>query len=351
MEEQWHLVRNGNQSGPHSFKELQQLLQGVDPGREQVLVWTERLTEWTDPRKVAGLLEAPAQAPSAAAAPVAAAPARIPASGQGQGQGQGQAPVQNKPDLSSLNPYETPRSSLSRPAVAAVAAPGELGNHPLDVGACIQTGWKLTTSHFGKLILFGLAYIGLIILLMIPLGVLEGILGAKQDGSSPDGLAVLVTVVSQVLQNVVSIFLGIGATLFGLGMVRRTNPSIGVLFAGGPHFWSVFGASILMGLAVLLGIVLLVIPGIFLAVRLSQFQFAIIDQKLGPIDGLRASWEITKGNFWNLFLLGLANFGIVILGALALGVGLLWAYPTVILATVAAYFCMSRGPGSLPQWA
>lgn len=321
MDEQWHLLQGGRQSGPHLFDELKALLAGVDPDKDQVLVWTESLKEWSDPRKVPGLM--------ATAAPVAARPVQT-------------APVRSS---AGLNPYETPASSLA-PAVAAV--PGEWGNYELDVGACIQTGWSLTKAHFGKLILFGLAYIGIILGLGLIMGVVLGLSGMASGMEEGSASAGLIEVVMNLGQQLISTFLGIGASMFALGMVRRTNPAIGTLFAGGPHFVSIVLASILYVIVVMLGLVLLILPGIFLAVRLGQYQMAIIDRKLGPVEGLKASWAITKGNFWNLFLLGLASFGIAILGLLALGVGLLWAYPTIFLAMAAAYICMSQSVRALP---
>lgn len=246
-----------------------------------------------------------------------------------------------------MNPYETPTSA--REAATQPSPPQESGNYQLEVGTCLRTGWKLTLAHFGKLILFGLAYLGVTILLVAPLGILEAFYGVPQDGGGATASQAVVSLISNVAQNVISIFLGIGAALFGLGMVRRTNPNIGILFAGGPHFWSVFLASILVVLSVVAGLILLILPGIYLAIRLSQFQFAIVDQKLGPIEGMKASWAMTKGNVLNLILLGLATFGIVLLGLLALGIGLLWAYPTVLLAAVSAYLCMHEGEGALPK--
>lgn len=331
MEEQWHLLRSGRQSGPHLLADLRRLLASTNPEEEQILVWTERITEWTDPRAVPGLMEAsPVGGPAPAERAISTSPARQ--------------------DHAWLNPYETPASALAPESASAPAKTdqaGPLGNHELEVGLCLQTGWRLTTARFGKLVLFGLAYLGVVMLLAAPLGILESQFGLNEENPDFTPTAFLVTFGSQLLQNVVSVFLGVGATLFGLGMVRRTDPSIGLLFAGGPHFLRVFAGAIVVGLSVLAGLLLLILPGIYIAVRMSQFQFAIVDRNLGPIDGIKASWTMTKGNFWNLFLLGLASVGIVVLGMIALGVGLLWAYPTVMLAAVAAYLCMGLGAGAL----
>jgi len=81
----------------------------------------------------------------------------------------------------------------------------------------------------------------------------------------------------------------------------------------------------------------LIIPGIILSIRLSFFDYFIVDRNSKIIESLKKSWEITKGNTWNLFLLylllGLINF----LGALALMIGLFWSIPTTMLAQAFVY--------------
>lgn len=326
MSDQWYYIVGENQNGPVSEIELKQQLTAINLDAQRVLVWRDGMTDWVDPRTLAGLLDAaPAAAAPASVSPTIATPA---------------SPIASNPD-----PYQAPASALQEQP----SAPLEGGNHPLDVGACISTGWKMTLAQFGKLILFGLSYMGIVFVFMIPLGLLEGFMGVPQDGTEPNGSQVAVSALSQIVQNVVSIFFGIGAAMFGLGMVKETNPGIGLLFSGGRHFFSVLGASILFGLIVVIGIICLVVPGIWLALRLGQFQLAIVDRNLGPIEGLKASWEMTRGNALSLIVLGLAIFGICLLGLLALGIGLLWAYPTAFIAGSAAYLNMSRGADSLPK--
>lgn len=46
---------------------------------------------------------------------------------------------------------------------------------------------------------------------------------------------------------------------------------------------------------------LLVIPGIYLAVRLFSTQYAVVLERKSPIDALSASWELTRGHWWPIF--------------------------------------------------
>jgi hypothetical protein len=83
-------------------------------------------------------------------------------------------------------------------------------------------------------------------------------------------------------------------------------------------FPQLFLSVLLAGLAVATGLLLFIVPGIYIAVRLLFVpQSVVVDGKRGP-DALRASWALTKDRWWRVFLVaGLANLA-VILGGLVL---------------------------------
>lgn len=328
MEQEWYLAINGERSGPHSLGELKGLLNDLNPDARSVLVWNETMEGWQDPGKVPILAGAISGSRSESVQSAITT-----------------APAYAGPGLD--DPYAAPNSALVNPEAQPEA--GEFGNHPLEVGPCIQTAWRLTLKHLGKLVGFGLIYFAVAAVVFVPLGILEGVYGVQEDGAEPEPAQIAVTSVSQIVQNLFSTFLGIGVVMYGLGVLRQQDPEIGLLFRGGPHFVSVLLSAILYALIVIMGLALLIIPGIYLAIRLGQYQALIIDRNLGPIEGLKASWEITRGNTWNLVVLGLALLGIYLLGVLALLVGLIWALPTLWLGSLAAYLCMSRGVSSLPR--
>ena len=60
------------------------------------------------------------------------------------------------------------------------------------------------------------------------------------------------------------------------------------MFSGAGRFLPLLGVLFLTLLAVMLGYALLIVPGIILALGLSFAQFYVVDQKMGPIDALKA---------------------------------------------------------------
>jgi uncharacterized membrane protein len=63
----------------------------------------------------------------------------------------------------------------------------------------------------------------------------------------------------------------------------------------------------------------------------------VIDKNLEPVEAVKTSWRMTKGNVWNLFFFGILLGLINILGFLCLIVGLFITVPLSMLATAFVY--------------
>ena len=100
-------------------------------------------------------------------------------------------------------------------------------------------------------------------------------------------------------------------------------------------WWMV--TRLLVTVLIMLWLVLLIIPWIYVAVRLYFADYFVIDQKMNAIEAVSASREVTKWHFRELVGVGLLSFGVILIGTLALFIGLLWAIPTVQLAQVVLY--------------
>lgn len=66
------------------------------------------------------------------------------------------------------------------------------------------------------------------------------------------------------------------------------------------YSWNIVAYTLLYGIAVGVGFLLFVIPGLILLARWGLGLFVIADEKVGPIDALKRSWALTAGNTWNM---------------------------------------------------
>jgi membrane-anchored glycerophosphoryl diester phosphodiesterase (GDPDase) len=139
-----------------------------------------------------------------------------------------------------------------------------------------------------------------------------------------------------IIQAVIDLVVGIGLIHITLKFIDNKKPQYKDLFYYKPIV-NYFLASILQGLIVVGGLILLIIPGIFFAIRLQYTSYLVVDKNLGPVEAVKGSWRTTRGNVWNLFFFGILLCLINILGALCLLIGLFVTVPLSMLATAFVY--------------
>lgn len=69
--------------------------------------------------------------------------------------------------------------------------------------------------------------------------------------------------------------------------------------------------TLMSGLAIGIGLVLLIVPGIYLSVRLTFIYYAVMIENVPAVDALKRSWEITQ-NLWGQLFLAFLILGLVV---------------------------------------
>jgi hypothetical protein len=313
---EWYYARGGQQNGPVSFEQLAELARtgGLNPMKD--LVWTASMKDW------------------------------LPA---------GQVPEIYGHAAAPANPYAAPQSDLNDVArITTGEALAEIvpGSEPIDVMACVKRGFDLTCRHFGMILLVGVVYMGVSFGTSLLLGLMDVALGLGQvpqtqfeseAGSAFASFQQNGSPLNMLISQVVSIFLSLGISRIGLNLVSGKEFSVGMLFGGGRKLLPALGATILYGLMVGLGMVLLIVPGIYLALRYGQYLTAMVDRDMGIMESFQYSSSLTTNNRMNLFLLVLLAVVIMFAGCLALVVGMIFAFPVVWLSWIVAYRWMQYG--------
>lgn len=129
------------------------------------------------------------------------------------------------------------------------------------------------------------------------------------------------------------------------------SPKFSDIFKEYRTFWKFIGVSILYPIVVICGIILLIIPGIFWAIRFSFSPLIVIDTKIGPIKAMKESYAITKGAFWKIMLFWIAVAILNFVGFLFFGIGLLLTVPVTTFASVYVYRLLSQKKAGLMQTA
>jgi uncharacterized membrane protein len=155
---------------------------------------------------------------------------------------------------------------------------------------------------------------------------------AMLSAATGAGINLAQQLVSIVVQ---AVFLG-GIVDFCLQVTRGQRPSLGVVFAGARYFVPMLIGQVLVSLAVTIGLLLCVAPGIIVALGLAFWSYPVVDGGLGPVASIQRSWAMTQGHKVNIFVFGLLAFVVLLGGLLACCVGLL-AVSAPVLGIASAY--------------
>ena len=202
-------------------------------------------------------------------------------------------------------------------------------NQEFPRATAIRFGWETAKKNIrffivALLIVFGISFI------------------FNSVDSSLDKDATLARFVVGILSWIVSSITSIGLIQIALNFVEKKESKYADLFTHYDRTVNYMATSILYGIIIVAGIILLVIPAIYWGIRFQFFSYLVTEKNLGPIQALKASWQMTAGQTWQLFVFGLIMIGINLLGVLALFVGMFWAVPTTQVATAYIYKNLSK---------
>lgn len=92
----------------------------------------------------------------------------------------------------------------------------------------------------------------------------------------------------------------------GYFVIERLLEFRGSIFVSERRIWAYIGYIILSTIGMMIGFLLLIVPGLILTVRWTAAPGYLISRGTGVIDSMQKSWEATKGAGWAIFLAGLA---------------------------------------------
>jgi hypothetical protein len=175
---------------------------------------------------------------------------------------------------------------------------------PLSVGEMLDAGFKLFSARFMTLILC-------VLVPVVPMTILATALQASVDPNAFDldstatvdgGTALAGTLVAAVIQfaaaalAVAACFKAIGAAYLG----ERADAGESLRYALG-RLVPLLIVYILWIVIFAIGFVLLIIPGVWIGVKLAMVFPAVVFERKGPFGAIGRSWTLTRGNWWRTF--------------------------------------------------
>lgn len=157
----------------------------------------------------------------------------------------------------------------------------------------MRSSWQLLSSAWGTYRARPQLYVTLYILpLLLALG---SVFFETEPTADLSVWQMAIFFVWLLVTGIINILMSVGIILAAGG---RVSSAMGAYRAAVSFFWRYLLLSILISIAVMFGFILLIIPGIILAVWFSQaYMIAILEDK-GAIAAMKTSREYVKGKWW-----------------------------------------------------
>ncbi|MCU0279248.1 MAG: hypothetical protein MUF33_01285 [Candidatus Nanopelagicales bacterium] len=228
------------------------------------------------------------------------------------------------------------------------------GGRAFSVGDAFGYGWKKFTENIGPILIAMLVFmlIGAVIyglqfffqsLTTPETTVISGESGFVVQQSGGGFLAAIVSLIFSLVGFVWSYIVQAAFARGGLALTEGRKLELGELLTF-DRILRIIGAGILLSIGVFIGILLCILPGLLVAFFGSFYVYFILDQNLGAIDSLKASFGFVKDNFGSLLLLLVLTMIAIFVGALLCGLGLFVAVPVCVIAQAYAYKVLRGQP-------
>lgn len=193
------------------------------------------------------------------------------------------------------------------PPPPAPPAPEPAGRQPISVGQVLSDAFSLYGANLGVLI-----GVGFVVALIS--GVIIGIL--NDEGGA------VVQFIAWVIQLVATaIYTGFVVKLVQDARDGVRDATVGQLVSAAmPALGALIINSILYGIAVGIGFVLIIIPGLILLTLWAVCQPSIVVEGRGPIEAFGRSYQLVKGQAWTVFGILVCVFLIMVVAAIIAGV-------------------------------
>jgi hypothetical protein len=232
-------------------------------------------------------------------------------------------------------------NSDTPPPVPSGPVDGPRRFDPVD---CIRRAWDLVWKFPAYII--GGCFLGIIMasVTQIPMQIGSHLIGFEKHQFNLHSPIVITGIVLYALGFLLSFI--VNPLVYGgifwmlLRIIRGHTPDFADLFIAFKNFklaLTLVLAGLAVGLLTLLGIIALIIPGIYLAVAYIFTTIVVIDRRLGVWESMELSRRVVTKRWWSVLALGLLNMLVILLGLLACCVGAIIAIPVCYASIVYAY--------------
>jgi hypothetical protein len=226
--------------------------------------------------------------------------------------------------------YSAPSASLTETVTATGYGSlerGIAGDYQFSIGDTLSEAWAKTKGAKTAILIGCVIYFAILIGISMVLGIVS-VIGSFFGSVGAIGVQVL----SQLITTAISMPMAAGLMIMGIQRSVNAPISSGAVLHYFPQILSLLLLVILMYLMIAVGLVLLVIPGIYLMVSYYLAIPLLIEKNLGPWQALEASRKAISKRWFAIFGFFIVLTLINLVAMIPLLIGLIWTVPMSVIA-------------------
>lgn len=205
------------------------------------------------------------------------------------------------------------------------------GDYEFSISATLREAWEKTSGAKTAILLSIVLYLVISFIVVLLLTTLLSLLGVPVGDESWGSAAI------QMIVNIVLLPIATGIFLLGVKRSLDLEISVGEVLDNYDKTLPLVISMLIMYVLVTLGFMLLILPGIYLAIAYYFAAPLIVGKELGPWQALEASRKSVTQKWFDFFGLAIMLMIINLIAAIPLGIGLIWTIPMSVVAYGVAY--------------
>lgn len=207
----------------------------------------------------------------------------------------------------------------------------------LSMGALLKQSWIMTRGL--KSPIWG--GVGIMVIILAGLTIATAYLIPPFGDTGFGMVGAWLNIGSQFVSTLLSMIFVAGLMYIAVRRVAGKRYSWKMIFSGFGRLGQIIVASVLMSLLIVLGFLLLILPGIYLTIGYSLTLPLILDKGLGPWAAMEASRRVIHQKWWQVFGLYVVMYVIYFISCIPLGLGMIWTIPMFFSLTGVLYHVLT----------
>jgi hypothetical protein len=176
----------------------------------------------------------------------------------------------------SINPYASPASAGMLPHYFALMP---ISPRAVAADTVFNYAWQIWKSNLGLLVGITVIQIAANYVIAIPFGAAQAVFEQQKEKE----MGIAVSALGQIITNLVQMYLNIGIAQIALKLARRQPAGFADLFGGLPRMLPLIGAWLIAVIPLLVGFLLLIVPGVALGLTGVRLRAYALGSLLGQL--------------------------------------------------------------------